>query len=82
MDSFAFCKYFSYNDAANCPGGLMDKAAVSGAADTGSIPVRDAMSRQNKLFWRLFFYFRSRIRQLICIVALLNMIIHMTHGGC
>jgi hypothetical protein len=40
------------------------------------------MSRQNKLFWRLFFYFRSRIRQFICIVALLNMIIHMTHGGC
>mgnify|MGYP006876616066 CR=1 FL=1 len=24
-----------------CPGGLKDKVAVSGAADTGSIPVRD-----------------------------------------
>lgn len=39
----AFEGGFSYNDAANCPGGLMDKAAVSGAADTGSIPVRDAI---------------------------------------
>jgi hypothetical protein len=40
------------------------------------------MSRQNKLFWRLFFYFRSRFSQFKCIDALLTIIIQMTHGGC
>ena len=44
LSVIAFEGCFSYNDAANCPGGLMDKAAVSGAADTGSIPVRDAIA--------------------------------------
>lgn len=28
-----------------CPGGLMDKVAVSGTVDAGSIPARDARSR-------------------------------------
>lgn len=32
----------TYNGGAICPGGLMDKVAVSGAVDAGSIPARDA----------------------------------------
>ena len=36
-----------YNSPAVCPGGLKDKVTVSGAVDTGSIPVRDAMKPRN-----------------------------------
>jgi hypothetical protein len=35
----------TYNGGAICPGGLMDKVAVSGAVDAGSIPARDAKAR-------------------------------------
>ena len=46
-----------------CPGGLKDKVAVSGAADTGSIPVRDAKKPLKLEEASAVFYSRSRPRR-------------------